>query len=111
MCPMTTLQAQWTELLSLEPEDWSFLSLELVLDDAERMEEAALLACPLNPWHGASWRSGAMRFRVARTDGYGADPGVTRSVLGRLDAGGIGGRLRVLSALDGVRLVLSQGPT
>ena len=108
---MTTLQTRWDELLALEPEDWSYLSLELALDDPERMEEAALLVCPLNPWHGASWRSGILRFRVARTEGYGADPGVTRSMLGRLDAVGIGGRLRVLQALDGVRLVLSHGPT
>lgn len=111
MCGMTTFAAQWSELLELEPEDWSYLSVELVLGDPERMEEAALLVCPLNPWHGPSWRSGTLRFRVARTTGYGADPGVTRNMLARLDAVGIDGRLRVLQALDGVHLVLSQGPT
>jgi hypothetical protein len=87
------------------------MSLELVLGDPEQMEEAALLASPLNPWHGASWRSGAMRFRVARTSGYGADAHVTRNVLGRLDLAAITGRLRVLRSLDGLRLVLTQGPT
>ncbi len=109
MSRMTTLQAQWDGLLALEPEDWSFLSLELLLDDPERMEEAALLLCPLNPWHGASFRSGFLRFRVARTSGYGTDPGVTRAMLGRVDAVGIGGRLRLLETLDGVRLVLAHG--
>ncbi len=108
---MTTLQRQWDELLALEPEDWSHLSLELVLGDPERMEEAALLASPLNPWHGSSWRSGSLRFRVAHSSGYGADWRLTRNMLTRLDAVGIEGRLRVLQALDGVRLVLSQGPT
>jgi hypothetical protein len=108
---MAALQEQWDELLDLEPDDWSFLDLELTLDDPERMEEAALWLCALNPWHGETWRTGRLRFRSARTSGYGADPGVARSMLRRLDDGNLGGTLRVLRSLDGVRLVQTQGPT
>ena len=108
---MTTLQDAWDALLADEPDDWSHLVCELALEDPERMEEAALLACSVNPWHGTTWRSGAMRFGVARTHGYGASAGLVRSVLARLDATGIGGHLRVTSSVDAVAPVGTQGPT
>ena len=72
---------------------------------------AALLACGANPWHGETWRDGILRFRVARTFGYGASAQLTRGLLGRLDAAGITGRLRIVSSLDAVLPVSTQGPT
>jgi hypothetical protein len=108
---MAPLTEQWDGIVADEPEDWSHLAVELALDDGERLEEAALLACALNPWHGETWRSGWLRFRVARTTGYGADAGVVRSMLARLDAAGIGGSLRILGSLDAVRPVATQGPS
>ena len=108
---MEALKAQWEAILDEEPDDWAHLALELRLDDSERLEEAALLACPLNPWHGPTWRSGLMRFRVARTTGYGASPELTGAMLTRLDGVGIGGELRILGSLDAVLPVATQGPS
>ena len=108
---MPVLTEQWDEILADEPEDWSHLSLELALDDPERLEVAALLACPLNPWHGPTWRTGRLRFRVAHTSGYGASPELTSAMLRRLDVEGLGGRLRVLGSLDAVLPVATQGPS
>jgi hypothetical protein len=108
---MTALVEQWDAIIAEEPGDWSHLSLELRLDDGERLEEAALLACSLNPWHGDTWRSGWMRFRVAHTSGYGASPELARAMLHRLDGAGIGGEIRVLGSLDAVLPVATQGPS
>ena len=108
---MAALSEQWAAILAEEPDDWAHLAIELRLDDPERLEEAALLACPLNPWHGPTWRSGWLRFRVAHTAGYGASPEVARAMAQRLDGAGIGGELRVLSSLDAVLPVATQGPS
>ena len=97
--------------IAAEPDDWSHATVELTLDDAERMEEAALLACGANPWHGETWRGGVLRFRVARTFGYGASAELARGLLRRLDVAGISGRLRIVSSLDAVLPVSTQGPT
>ena len=51
---MPTLVEAWDAAIAAEPDDWSHATVELVLDDAERMEEAALLACGANPWHLAT---------------------------------------------------------
>jgi hypothetical protein len=108
---MPTLGEAWDAAIAAEPDDWSHATVELTLDDAERMEEAALLACGANPWHGETWRGGVLRFRVARTFGYGASAQLTRGLLGRLDGAGISGRLRIVSSLDAVLPVSTQGPT
>ena len=65
----------------------------------------------LNPWHGPTWRSGRLRFRVAHTSGYGASPELAAAMLRRLDGEGLGGRLRVLGSLDAVLPVGTQGPS
>ena len=108
---MPTLVEAWDAAIAAEPDDWSHATVELTLDDAERMEEAALLACGANPWHGETWRGGVLRFRVARTFGYGASAELARGLLRRLDVAGISGRLRIVSSLDAVLPVSTQGPT
>ena len=110
MSAMTTLQAQWAQILELESEDWTHMSLELALDDPERMEEASLLLSPLNPWHGSTFRTGRLRFLAAHSAGYGADRQLVHAMLGRLDAVGIGGRLTLGRSIEGAELVLTQGP-
>lgn len=108
---MPNLQEAWDDALADEPDDWSHVTVELVLADSERMEEAALLVCSVNPWHGDSWRSGTLRFRAARTHGYGASAQLVRGVLGRLDAVGIHASVRIVSSLAAVAPVGTQGPT
>ena len=108
---MPNLQDGWDAALADEPDDWSHVTVELVLADPERMEEAALLVCSVNPWHGESWRTGTLRFRAARTHGYGASAQLVRGVLGRLDAVGIAGEVRITNSLAAVASVGTQGPT
>ena len=69
------------------------------------------LICAANPWHGETWRTGILRFRVARSFGYGASAELVRGLLRRLDGVQIGGRLRIVSSLDAVLPVSTQGPT
>jgi hypothetical protein len=106
---MPSLVQQWDAILAEEPADWENLFVELTIADADRMEAAGLAMCSLNPWHGESWRSGWFRFRVARTFGYGSDDQLTRSVLGRVDAAGIAGELKVLRSVDRFLPVHTQG--
>lgn len=106
---MATLVQQWDEIVALEPGDWENLFIELRLDGDARMEDAALHLCTLNPWHGESWRSGWLRFRVARTFGYGADDAQARAMLAKCDANGIAGTLTVLRSVDRFQPVSTQG--
>jgi len=106
---MPTLVQQLDAILADEPADWENLFLELRLDDTDRMEEAGLALCPLNPWHGETWRSGWLRFRVARTFGYGADDALTRGMLAKVDRRGITGTLDLLRSIDHFMPVQTQG--
>lgn len=86
------------------------MAVELELADSERMEEAGLLLCAANPWHGPTWRSGRFAIRVARTEGYGAAAGLLRALLRRCDDAGIAGLVRRTAALEAVSPVGTQGP-
>ena len=109
---MPSLAAQWDAILAAEPQDWSHLSLELRIDDPERMEETCVILSPLNPWRrDDDWRSQHVRFLAAHTEGYGAAPPLVRQRLSLSDQAGIGGELRVLRSVDAARLVGTQGPT
>ncbi len=52
----------------------------------------------------------ALRFRAARTFGYGASAQMTARCLERVDAEGIFGRLTILRVLSGTHNVDTQGP-
>jgi hypothetical protein len=107
---MTSLADQWTAILAAESEDWSHLALELRLADTELTEEVVVTLAPLNPWRrDDDYRSGVLRFRVARTTGYGAAPGLVAVRLGRL--AGVHGELEVLRVADAARPVGTQGPS
>jgi len=107
---MTSLAEQWAAILEAESEDWSHLALELRLADTERTEEVVVTLAPLNPWRrDDDYRSGVLRFRVARTLGYGAHPGLVSVRLGQLL--GVHGELEVLRSVDAARPVGTQGPS
>jgi hypothetical protein len=103
------LAAQWAAVLEPVPADWSDLVCALELDSSADLDRTAVLAEPLNPLQEGTGRP-TLRFRVARSAGYGAAPEMARRCLERLDEAAIGGRLRVVQALSDTRLVQTQGP-
>ncbi len=103
-----SLAAEWDAALAVLPSDWSDLLCELELTSSDHYETAALLIAPLNPLHGEGVPG--FRFRVARSFGYGASPGMVRRCLSRLDEAGIPGEVRVLEALSDTHPVGTQGP-
>jgi hypothetical protein len=104
------LASQWDAIVQRQPDDWSFIDLQLTLRDASVSEEAGLVLCPLNPWHERDWRSGVFRFRAAHTWGYGAAAELCRKRLDTLDRLGVTGTLRLLKHLSDVKPVATQGP-
>jgi hypothetical protein len=103
-----SLAGSWDELLTALPDDWSDLYCELELTSTDHLERAALLMAPINPARYGG--TVGFRFRVARSQGYGASAGMARRCFERLDEEGIPGRLEVLRALSDSRPVATQGP-
>ncbi|HYM63782.1 MAG TPA: hypothetical protein VES61_03800 [Gaiellaceae bacterium] len=103
-----SLAGAWDELLATFPPDWSHCYAEVVLDSSDYIERAALLMAPANPARGGELT--ALRFRVARTLGYGASVGMARRCLERLDAEGITGTLKVLRVVSDDHPAATQGP-
>jgi hypothetical protein len=102
------LRDQWVRALATLPPDWSDLYAELRLDSTDYLERAALLLAPVNPLRvgGATH----LRFRCARTFGYGASPEVAARYLQRCDDERITGSVTVLRALSDTYPVATQGP-
>ena len=98
----------WDLAEAVLPRDWSDLLAELDLASSDHLSRAALLLAPLNPSRVRD-RS-ALRFRIARTFGYGASPQMTRRCLERRDAEGIPGTLTILHVLSDTHNVATQGP-
>lgn len=102
------LAGRLDELLAGMPPDWSDLYLEVELSSSDDLDRAALLLGPVNPFLYEGQRP-RLRFRAARSFGYGAAPEMARRVLARLDEAGIRGRLRLLRQHADVRPAHSQG--
>lgn len=103
-----TLAAEWEAASAVLPADWSDLLCELELTSSDHVARGALLVAPLNPIQRTG-RPG-FRFRVARSFGYGAAPGMVRRCLERLDAEHIPGELRIVRAMSDTDPVGTQGP-
>ncbi|MDW8339181.1 MAG: hypothetical protein RMM28_08595 [Thermoleophilia bacterium] len=103
-----SLAESWDRELSLLPADSRDLLCELALDSGALLPRAALLGAPLNPTRSPD--ALALRFRASRGDGYGTATSMVRRCLERMDAEGITGRVRILSALAGTDNVGTQGP-
>jgi len=103
-----SLASSWEAALAELPDDWSDLYAELELTSSDHLERAALLTAPLNP--GRYGGTPGLRFRVARTFGYGASPQMTLRCLRRLDEDGIPGTVRILRSLASTEPVGTQGP-
>ena len=103
-----SLAETWDEALDALPADWSDIYAEVELVSSDWLERAALLLAPVNPARAGG--KPVLRFRVARVQGYGASPEMTRRCLERLDHEGIRGELRILRVLSGTEHVATQGP-
>ena len=103
-----SLASGWDAVLATLPADWSDLLCELDLTSSDHLEVGALLLAPVNPLQ----RTGkpGFRFRVARSFGYGASPGMVRRCLERLDDAEIPGEVSVVEAMSGSHPVGTQGP-
>jgi hypothetical protein len=105
--PEPSLAASWDRELATLPPDWSDVYAELELTSSDHVEPAALALAPVNP---ARYAPTVLRFRCARTFGYGAAPAMTRRCFARLDERGIPGEVRILRALSDTKPVGTQGP-
>ena len=103
-----SLAASWDAVAAGLPDDWSDLHVDVELESSDHIPRAALLLSPVNPSRFQDTRS--LRFRVARTAGYGASPTMTRRCLERLDEDGIRGGVEILRALSKTDHVSTQGP-
>ena len=102
-----TLRASWEAALARLPSDWSDVYAEVELRSTDYVERAALLLAPLNP---TRFGGTGLRFRCARTFGYGAAPQVVARGFERCDEDGIRGEVRILHALSDTHPVATQGP-
>jgi len=104
-----TLAEAWDRLTETLPPDWSDLYVELALGSSDFVARASLRMTPLNARRDAR-RASVLRFRCARTYGYGGSPQMTRRCLARCDEDGIRGDLRLLRVLSDTLPVGTQGP-
>jgi hypothetical protein len=104
----TTLLESWTSAAAKLPPDWSDVYAEIELRSTDYIERAALLCSPLNPRRDGG--KPALRFRCARSFGYGAAPEMVRRCFERCDAEGIRGHVHVLRVLCDTKPVHTQGP-
>ena len=104
----TTLRGSWEHALASLPPDWSDVYAEVRLDSTDFIERAALLLAPVNPsqYGGPT----ALRFRCARSFGYGVSPEMAARCLQRCDEERITGEVEVLRALSDTHPVGTQGP-
>jgi hypothetical protein len=110
MTAVTALAEQWDAILAEQPGDWSQLRLELRLADTLQTERACVVLAPLNPWRrDDDYRIGILRFQSAQSFGYGSFPGLVRMRLAQLEDEGIGGSLALLSGIDAIEPVATQG--
>jgi hypothetical protein len=103
-----SLAAAWRGLLETFPPDWSHAYAQVELDSSDYLERAALLLAPANPLRMNGLTD--LRFRVARSLGYGISAGMATRCLERLDREGITGRVTVLRVVAEDRPVGTQGP-
>jgi hypothetical protein len=106
--PRASLAAAWDAEVAKLPAGWRDLLCELELDSTDYLARAALLGAPLNPTRNPD--AIALRFRASSGGGYGTAAGMVRRCLERMDAEGITGSTRVLTALSDTENVATQGP-
>ena len=102
------LADQWAEALAGLPPDWSDIYGELEVISTDFVDPASLHCAPMNLRREGT--QPVLRFRCAKTFGYGASPGMVARCLGRCDDAEISGSVRVLRVLSDSRPGGTQGP-
>jgi hypothetical protein len=103
-----SLVEAWDAALATLPADWSDLYAEVRLTSTDYIERAAVLMVQMNPRRDGD-RS-ALRFRCARSKGYGVAPEMARRCFERCDAESIRGTIAILRVISDSRHVSTQGP-
>jgi hypothetical protein len=106
--PRDSVAEAWDAAVAALPPDWSDLLCEVQLTSTDHVDRSALLLAPVNPVRVEE--RAALRFRVARSFGYGASPAMTRRCLARLDEAGLPATPTILRALSDTDNVATQGP-
>jgi hypothetical protein len=102
-----SLGHEWGDLVAALPADWSHALVRLRLDSSDFVDRAALLMAPCNPQlEGHS----TLRFRAARSRGYGVAAQMARRSFERLDGEGITGTVEIFHVVSDAHPVATQGP-
>jgi hypothetical protein len=103
-----SLVAAWDAAEQSLPADWSHAFCEIEVRSTDYIDRTSLDCVPMNLRRiGGTNR---LRFRAARTAGYGAAPAMIRRCFERCDTDGIKGSVRVLNAVSSADPVSTQGP-
>ena len=105
---ITPLTESWDREVAGLPADWSDLYAEIQLTSTDFIERASVLCIQCNPRRDG--KRAALRFRAARTRGYGVSPEMARRCLERCDAESIQGSVSILRVLSDSQPVGTQGP-
>ena len=94
------LAAVFQSILDSLPDDWSYLQLDLRIDDESRYVDAAVLLaqCNAQPYSRHDWH---WRVRCAHRFGHAAAPETVHGVLRQLEAAGIEGELALREIREG----------
>ena len=99
---------RWQALVDALPPDWSHALAQVDLDSTDFLDGAALRLSPTNPKAVDGER--ALRFRTARSVGYGVSPEMARRCFERLDRDRITGGVSIVRVVSEARPVATQGP-
>ena len=103
-----SLVESWDAAEQSLPADWSHVVCEVELRSTDYVDRASLNCVPMNLRRMGD--TPRLRFRAARTFGYGAAPQMVRRCFERCDHDGIKGTVRVLNAVSSSDPVGTQGP-
>jgi hypothetical protein len=103
-----SLVAAWEAAEQSLPTDWSHAFCEIEVRSTDYIDRTSLDCVPMNLRRVGD--TNRLRFRAARTAGYGAAPAMIRRCFERCDTDGIKGTVRVLNAMSSADPVSTQGP-
>jgi hypothetical protein len=95
------LADDFQQILEALPPDWTDLEVDLRIDDESRYIDAAVAVSQVNAMPYKRPRGFHWRLMVAHSFGHAAAAESVKGVLGKLDADGVTGELRVAEVREG----------